>query len=242
MKRIALSFILIFLIIGMTVPGCNGGSDSGNGNGGNGYVPPPPPAQYTLSTSVNPSGAGTVTPSSGTYEEGTQVTLTATPASGYTFDYWGDDASGSSATINVIIDSDRSVVAHFKAPAYLLQLSGPVPPSESLWGRDIGPISIDGTTIPEGVFLFIMGSATNIGSETLTVLVVMKCWSGDTLVKTEEYVVGIILKEEGLVFYDYIEPGDSFEFNIQTVDDPTVDNVTVEFEDISGNEIPFIEE
>jgi len=80
--------------------------------------PTPPPTEqqtYTLSVSVSPSGAGSVSPSSGEYEEGTQVTLTAVPASGYTVDHWGGDASGSSTTITITMDSDKSVIAHFKA-------------------------------------------------------------------------------------------------------------------------------
>ena len=40
--------------------------------------PPPPPVGYILNVSVYPSGSGSVSPSSGTYDEGTQVTLRAT--------------------------------------------------------------------------------------------------------------------------------------------------------------------
>ena len=68
---------------------------------------------YTLSVSISPSGAGSVSPSSGEYEPGVQVTLTATPASGYTFDYWDGDASGSSAAVTIIMDSDKTILAHF---------------------------------------------------------------------------------------------------------------------------------
>jgi hypothetical protein len=91
MKRILLSILIIgiFLLSACGVP------------------------TYTLSTSVSPSGIGSVSPSGGQYESGVQVTLTATPASGYTFDYWDGDASDSSPTITVIMDSDKSVIAHF---------------------------------------------------------------------------------------------------------------------------------
>jgi hypothetical protein len=75
----------------------------------------PAPTTYTLSVGVSPSGAGSVSPSSGQYEEGTRVTLIATPASGYIFDYWSGDASGSVATITITMNSDKSVIAHFKA-------------------------------------------------------------------------------------------------------------------------------
>ena len=73
----------------------------------------PTPITYTLSVSVNPSGAGSVSPSNGQYEEGTQVTLSATAATGYTFDFWDGDASGSAATITITMDSDKSIIAHF---------------------------------------------------------------------------------------------------------------------------------
>jgi len=74
---------------------------------------------YTLSISVSPPGAGSVSPSGGEYESGVQVTLTASPASGYTFDYWWGSASGSSPTITITMDSDRSITANFMTQYYL---------------------------------------------------------------------------------------------------------------------------
>lgn len=69
---------------------------------------------YTLTTSVSPGGSGTINPSSGSYDSDTRVTLTATPASGYVFDRWSGDASGTSTTITITMDRDKSVVANFK--------------------------------------------------------------------------------------------------------------------------------
>jgi hypothetical protein len=69
--------------------------------------------QYTLSTSVSPSGAGSISPSSGSYESGTAVTLNAIANSGYKFDHWGGDASGSSPTITITMNKNKSVVAYF---------------------------------------------------------------------------------------------------------------------------------
>jgi hypothetical protein len=68
----------------------------------------------TLTTTVDPSGAGSVSPSGGEYESGVQVTLTANPASGYSFDHWDGDASNGSATISIIMDSDKNVTAYFE--------------------------------------------------------------------------------------------------------------------------------
>ena len=76
----------------------------------------PPTATYTLTVSVSPSGSGTVSPSSGEYESGEQVTMTASPASGYEFDHWGGAASGSSNPTVITMDSDKTVIAYFTRP------------------------------------------------------------------------------------------------------------------------------
>ena len=70
---------------------------------------------YTLSVTVSPSGAGSVSPAGGQYKSGEQVVLTASPASGYTFDYWWGSASGSSPTTTITMDSDKSITANFMA-------------------------------------------------------------------------------------------------------------------------------
>ena len=75
---------------------------------------------YSLSTSVDPSGSGSVSVSpspncaGGKYTSGTQVQLTANPASGYSFAYWSGDASGSANPTTITMNSDKSVIAHFK--------------------------------------------------------------------------------------------------------------------------------
>lgn len=69
--------------------------------------------RYNLSTSFSPSGSGNVSPSHGIFDAGTQVTITAIPASGWRFDHWGGDASGSSNTVIVTMDSSKSVAAYF---------------------------------------------------------------------------------------------------------------------------------
>ena len=80
---------------------------------------------YELTTNVEPSGSGSVglDPSVGTYDEGTDVTVTANPASGYEFDHWSGDATGTSATTTVTMDSDKSVTAHFTSIEYNLAIS-----------------------------------------------------------------------------------------------------------------------
>jgi hypothetical protein len=69
---------------------------------------------YTLTAFVNPSGAGSISPSGGEYESGVQVTLAASPSSGYSFGNWSGSASGTASTITIAMDSDKSLTANFR--------------------------------------------------------------------------------------------------------------------------------
>ncbi|CAM1345224.1 conserved hypothetical protein [Tenacibaculum amylolyticum] len=61
---------------------------------------------------------GTVTtnpnPTNGTYDDGVDVTLTATPAAGYQFDGWSGDATGTTNPLTITMDADKTVTAMFK--------------------------------------------------------------------------------------------------------------------------------
>ena len=70
-------------------------------------------ARYTLTTSASPSGGGSLT-GGGTYDSGTNVTVTASPNSGYRFDRWSGDCTGS-GSCSVTMNAARSVTAHFIA-------------------------------------------------------------------------------------------------------------------------------
>ncbi|GLB53476.1 hypothetical protein NBRC110019_25170 [Neptunitalea chrysea] len=77
---------------------------------GDGGVVVNPGGDYTLTVTV--SGSGTVS-GGGTYDDGTTATLTATPASGWSFSNWSGDASGTSTTTTVYMDDDKAVTAVF---------------------------------------------------------------------------------------------------------------------------------
>ena len=81
--------------------------------------------QYTLTVSVNPSGAGSVTksPNKSTYVYGEQVTLTATANTGYTFSSWSGDASGTTSPTTITINSNKAVTANFTQNQYTLTVS-----------------------------------------------------------------------------------------------------------------------
>jgi hypothetical protein len=76
------------------------------------------PSSYKLATSCSPEAAGSISPSSGSYDKGVEVDVTATPVAGYSFDHWGGSASGTSATVRLTMDDDKRLTAYFtKLPA-----------------------------------------------------------------------------------------------------------------------------
>lgn len=81
-------------------------------------TPPPTPTAplvlYDLSIAVDPQGAGFAYPSSSQYEAGVELNLRTKPNNGYTFDHWSGDVSGDSPETSLMLDSNKSVTAHFR--------------------------------------------------------------------------------------------------------------------------------
>ena len=74
----------------------------------------------TYSVSLTANTGGSVS-GAGTYEQGTQVTLTATPNTGYTFSSWSDGSTEQSRTITV--SQDLTLTANFSANTYSVSLT-----------------------------------------------------------------------------------------------------------------------
>ena len=73
---------------------------------------PPAPKQYTLTVTVGEGGK--VSTEGGTYDEGTSITITATPNEGYEFVGWeGSDSTDDSLTIN--LNSNQTISAIFQS-------------------------------------------------------------------------------------------------------------------------------
>jgi uncharacterized repeat protein (TIGR02543 family) len=78
----------------------------------------PPVSGYALTTSVFPTGVGTITldpvpGADGKYADGTQVILTVNPAAGYVFSGWSRDLSGSANPVSITMIGNKIVTAHF---------------------------------------------------------------------------------------------------------------------------------
>ena len=100
MNRLSLIVIILFL------SACSNDNDSDS---------LPETITYTLTTSVTPSLGGSVTPSSQTYQAGSNVTLTASPSANYVFMNWTGDFSDSVNPLNITMDSDVMVTANFES-------------------------------------------------------------------------------------------------------------------------------
>ncbi|MCC5940047.1 MAG: DUF3494 domain-containing protein [Balneolaceae bacterium] len=69
---------------------------------------------FTLNVAAE-NGSVEKDPDQQSYEDGTEVVLTATPAEGYQFTSWSGDASGSDNPLTVTMDSNKSITANFTA-------------------------------------------------------------------------------------------------------------------------------
>jgi hypothetical protein len=79
---------------------------------------------FTLVVSVDPAASGSVSksPDLANYAAGAVVQLTATPADGNHFDHWSGDATGSSTPLDVTVNGDMVVTAHFLPNAFASQM------------------------------------------------------------------------------------------------------------------------
>jgi len=213
-------------------------------------LPPPPPADTTppviknVSTSSETETGAVITwttnePGGSQVEYGktTEYGLTATsdelttahsitlsglePNTAYHYRVKSKDKAGNEAS-----STDNTFITPQGKSPYSLEM-------QSLeWGRrseSVDPgLGVSPTEVKK--YLFIKGSLQNRSQATLrAVICTMNCWNGNTLVKYKVYV-----------YRGPALPGHVFDFNIETADDPTVNNVTVDFADSLGKEIEVI--
>ncbi len=69
--------------------------------------------KYSLTVTTTSGGSVIATPSASTYTPGSTVTLTASPSFLYRFTGWSGDASGTSKTVTVTMNSNKVIKANF---------------------------------------------------------------------------------------------------------------------------------
>jgi uncharacterized repeat protein (TIGR02543 family) len=80
--------------------------------------------QYTLDVNISGSGTVALDPPGGVYNQGTTVTLTATPQAGWEFTGWGGALAGTTNPTTIVMDANKTVSANFQpVQTYLLTVN-----------------------------------------------------------------------------------------------------------------------
>lgn len=84
---------------------------------------------YTLTINVSGSGSVAKNPAQATYNHGTSVQLTASPANGWNFDHWSGNLTGTTNPTTVVMNGNKTITSTFvlkndtTAPAAITDLS-----------------------------------------------------------------------------------------------------------------------
>jgi len=76
--------------------------------------------KYTLTTSIDPVGTGSITPSGGTFSRNNYIEVTAAPVDGCRFDHWSGNLSGAENPTHYRFDNGNyavTFIAHFVSDA-----------------------------------------------------------------------------------------------------------------------------
>jgi hypothetical protein len=152
----------------------------------------PAAIQYTLT--VSSGDGGTVSSEGGTYDEGTDITLTATPNGEFVFSNWSNGSTDN--PISFKLNSDTNLTANFEKRKYALTIN----------------ISGEGTVTEE---IIETGKSTDYDSGTKVKLTavpsegwVFRSWG--ELIENQELSFEIIIdepKEVNVVFDEFVEEG-----------------------------------
>jgi uncharacterized repeat protein (TIGR01451 family) len=125
-----------------------------------------PPVTYTLDVNIVGDGTVDLAPPGGVYDEGTVVTLTATPDAGWYFAGWSGDLGGLTNPQALTMDSNKVVTATFSSePPVTYTLDVNIVGSGSVTLDPVGGVYLDGTVVT-------LTAAADAGWE-------FSAWSGD---------------------------------------------------------------
>jgi len=125
--------------------------------------------EYSLTTSPDPADGGTVNPSGTTwYMVGKVASAEAKPNSGYVFEGWNGDASGTDNPISLTMDSPKNITADFGLTQYSLTivagLGGTTDPKPGTYTYDPGRQATI-SAIPDKSFVFEKWSGDASGTD-----------------------------------------------------------------------------
>ena len=89
----------------------------------------------TLPVTTKAVGSGTIV-GAGNYNQGTSVTLTATPAAGYVFSHWSGDAVGVTNQVVISVDTPKEITATFIPESAAAKMAEKVASQGGFYTRD----------------------------------------------------------------------------------------------------------
>ena len=205
-------------------------------------APPPPPVKYTLTTAVNPAEGGTITPASGEYNAGTTVTITASPAAEYVFKDW-TGATGTNASISVVMSSDKSVTANFVKKQYPLtvEIEGEGTVSEKVIKQGLATDYNSGTIVeltaePTGEWEFVEWKGDLTSTDNPAQITIDKAKTVTAVFVKKQYPLTVEIEGEGSVTEKVIKAGVATDYNSGTIVELTATAETGwEFKEWSGD-------
>ncbi len=206
----AASLLLALFSCGDTGTNVSGGGGNSGGGGG----------KYSLTVYVSPAGAGTVSPASASYDPGTQATVTAIPASGYTFSRWSGASTSTNYQITVTMNGDKTLTAMFEklpASAVIITLTSWETRATDLLDSKLDPrIHFEVMSYQSGVQV-----SKNATSYLLDAENIGQYWSGYARSgaiaftgSADEVRIYAVVKEKDPAVTDDISPGNGVRFSL----------------------------
>jgi len=181
---------------------------------------------FTLSTTVSPLEAGkiTVSPQSATYKEGETVTVTAEPNEHWVFKQWEGDGTGTTNPLQLIMNSNKSVVGVFVKRDYPLtiKIEGEGTVEEKIVTNPSGREYPHGTTVeltpkPKEGWVFDSWIGDLTGTESPKTIKVDKEKNVTVKFKRRDYPLNITIEGEGTVEEKIITNPSGREYPFETV-------------------------
>ncbi|MFZ3137525.1 MAG: DUF1566 domain-containing protein [Thermodesulfovibrionales bacterium] len=188
---------------------------------------------YSLTININPQGSGNVTknPDKAKYCPNEQVTLTASPNSGYNFSSWSGVDSNSETTASITMNDNRTVTANFSQ-----QISNEPDISVDPVTQEFGNIPVGDSSMPQTLTVsntgsgdLVIGTLSITGNDASQFIKQNDTCSGQTVTPSANCTVNVIFSPTSTGSFDSI-------LNIPSndLDEP---NVTVSLKGGSGADI-----